>query len=110
MEAATQERPNLAPAPEPEELEAVLGTSGQLSWDIGGKHPTSSSLALRGGKLDIEGEFYKGETIVLRIECRVGAVEFVDQEDRETGQAVGCARRHKARIVGVKRESVNPEG
>lgn len=80
-----------------------LDTGGQLSFDVGGRPPTSSSLSLTGGKLEIEGQFEKGETVVIRVEAVVNSVGFKDEHDPKTGQVVGCARQQKARIVGVQR-------
>lgn len=76
---------------------------GQLAFtfSVGGKLPTSTMLRLMGGKIEVEGEFEKGEKIVLQVIGSVDAIEFVDIKDPKTGQVVGCERRHKARIVGV---------
>lgn len=92
------------PAPAVFETDLVLeGSDGQLSFEVGGKRVTSSELKLVGGKLEVEGQFAKGERAVLRVEIEVGEVAFVDSRDGKTGQVVGCARRHKARIVNVSR-------
>ena len=91
------------PAPAQFETDLVIEGTGQLSFDVGGKRVTSSELKLVGGKLEVEGQFEKGELVVLRLEAIVGEVAFVDSTDSKTGQVVGCARRHKARIVNVSR-------
>jgi hypothetical protein len=72
-----------------------------FSFEVGGKAPTSTMLRLIGGKIEVDGEFAKGETVKLEIVATVGEVAFVDIVDNKTGQVVGCERRHKARIVGV---------
>jgi hypothetical protein len=74
----------------------------QLSLAVGGKKPTTAALTLTGGKVDVEGSIDKGRAIVLRVEAVVQQVAFRDEIDKATGQTVGCARNHKARIVGVK--------
>lgn len=72
----------------------------QLSFDVGGKLPLESKFALSGA-LDVPGSFLKGEVVVLRVECVVSEVSFADQHDRDTDQVVGCARKHKARVLDV---------
>jgi hypothetical protein len=83
---------------------SASGAAVQLSFTVGGKKPTTSGVRLVGGKLDIERQFLKGETIVLRIEAVIGEVSFIDQHDAATGQVVGAERRHKARIVAHQLE------
>jgi hypothetical protein len=86
---------------EPDEApESASGAPVQLSFGMAGKKPTTSGLRLTGGKLDIEQQFSKGQTVVLHIEAVIGEVAFIDQIDSSTGQVVGCERRHKARVVG----------
>lgn len=83
--------------------ELVIGEGGQLTLSVGGgKQPTSSTLRLVGGKIDVDGQYSKGEALVLRIECVVNEVAFKDEADSKTGQVVGCARNHRARVTGVK--------
>jgi hypothetical protein len=109
MEAATMDRPDVLDGQEqtddPGEAPAgmVVQGTGQLSFDVGGKSPTGASLSLTGGKVELEGQFAKGETVVLRVEAVVHDVGFKDTVDSKTGQVVGCERRQKARIVSVTR-------
>jgi hypothetical protein len=74
----------------------------QLSLIAGGNAPTTTSMRLTGGKIDVPGEFDRGQRIVLRVECVVRGQSFVDQEDAETGQINATERRHSARITGVR--------
>jgi hypothetical protein len=97
------EAPADAPEPQADGGLVAPGSSSQLSFDIGGKAPTSATLTLTGGKIEIEGQFEKGEIVDLHIQARVNDVGFKDQEDSKTGQVVGCERRQKARIIGVER-------
>lgn len=100
-----QEPEEPEPAAQEDDFEIVLeGSTNQLSFAVGGKKPTASELKLQGGSIGLEGQFSKGETIVLRVEVRVGEVAFVDKIDSKTGQPVGSTRRHKARIVAAVRE------
>ena len=81
----------------------VIEAGGQITWAVGGKTPTGSTLSLSGGKLEVDGEFSKGDRVRLLVECEVREVAFKDEVDRRTGQVVGCERVHKAKIVGVER-------
>jgi hypothetical protein len=82
--------------------ELVIDAGGQLTLNVGGgKQPTTSTLRLVGGKIEVDGQYAKGERIVVRIEAVVNEIGFKDQEDSKTGQVVGCERRHRARITGV---------
>jgi hypothetical protein len=74
----------------------VIDAGGQLTLNVGGgKQPTTSTLRLVGGKIEVDGQYAKGETIVVRIEAVVNEIGFKDQEDSKTGQVVGCERRHR---------------
>lgn len=75
------------------------GTNGQLSFSIGGKTPTGASLHIVGGRVEVNGQFKKGETIIVQMVVRVDSIAFVDEVDRQTGQVIGCERRHKARVI-----------
>lgn len=93
-------------ADDPRGQEDVLGLSldlgGQLSFAVGGKRPTGSTLRVVGGKVELDGQFEKGETIAVRLELVVNAVSFVDKHDPKTGQVVGSERQHKARVTGIR--------
>lgn len=78
-------------------------SDGKLTATIGGKKPTSSSIAIVGGKVGLEGQFEKGEIVPLRIDVLVNDVGLKDSEDPKTGQIVATERRHKARIVAIER-------
>jgi hypothetical protein len=80
----------------------VVEAGGQLTLSVGGgKQPTSSTLRLVGGRIEVDGQYGKGEAVVLRIEAVVNEVAFKDEHDAKTGQVVGCARNHRARITGI---------
>lgn len=97
--------PGQEPQEEPSDEITLEGTGGQLSLKVGGKAPTTSKFSVVGGAIAVDGQFAKGDTVVLRVEVRVGAVAFEDKIDSKTGQPVGCTRTHKARIVGAIREA-----
>jgi hypothetical protein len=80
----------------------IPGTGSGLSLKVTGKKPTTATLTLVGGKIDVSGSFDKGERIALYVEAVVNDVGFKDTEDSKTGQVTGCERRHKARITGVR--------
>lgn len=85
-------------------LQAALALSlgGQLSFAVGGKQATGSSLRVVGGKIELDGQFAKGEAISVRLELVVNRVAFVDKHDAKTGQVVGCERQHHARVTGIR--------
>lgn len=82
--------------------ELLIVTGDQLTLNVGGgKQPTSATLRLVGGKIEVDGQYKKGAALVLRIEAVVNEVAFKDEHDSQTGQVVGCARNHRARVTGV---------
>jgi hypothetical protein len=83
--------------------EAAVGA--QLTLDAGGEKPTVSEFKLAGRSIELEGEFEKGSTTVLKVGIEWTAIEFVDKHDSETGQIVSTTRRHKGRIVSYDVES-----
>lgn len=97
-----------AAAPEPDVDEILLDGTAQLSmFNLGGKLPTGSTLALTGGKVDlVQGQaFSKGDRVRLTIEAVVNEVGQKDAHDPKTGQVVSCEQRHKARIVDMQLDS-----
>jgi hypothetical protein len=92
----------LADPPESVVGEPAIELDGQLSFEVGGKEPTSTTIRLTGGKVSIDaGQLEKGQDVILRVVARVSEVAFVDELDATTKQPVACERRHKARIVDV---------
>lgn len=80
----------------------VLDAGGQLTFGVGGKRPTDSSLRIVGGKIDVQGQYEKGQTITATVELVIGEVSFRDRHDAKTGQVTGCDRAHKARITAIR--------
>ncbi len=81
---------------------SVSGSSGQLSFGgIGGKKPEESKLRLTGGAFGVEGQFGKGEDVIVEVKARIGEVKFTDTVDSATGQATACTRGHSARVLGA---------
>lgn len=80
---------------------SASGAPVQLGFQVGGKKPTGSQVRLMGGKIDVPGKYLKGQVVAFRVEVKFGEIAFVDQEDKETGQVIGCDRRQKGRIVGI---------
>lgn len=81
----------------------VMEGNGQLSFKIGGKQPTGSSLRIVGGRVEVNGEFAKGDVVRVELVLRVDEIAFVDDVDVKTRQVVGCERRHKARVIQAPR-------
>lgn len=82
----------------------IPGSIESISSSFGGQKPTSSEMRLLGGKMPIEGQFSKGDTVLLLVEAKVTAVEGVDFTD-DWGTIERTARRHKARMISVRRAS-----
>lgn len=81
---------------------SIAGTGLELSLDAGGEAPLGSSVKLIGGSMAVEGEFAKGDVVELLIRARVSHVEFADSIDN-TGAVTSCERRHKMRMMSVRR-------
>lgn len=78
------------------------GTVQQLSFDVGGESPTSSTLKLRGGSIPVEGIYKKGDTIQLIVSARISEIAFVDKIDA-SGYVTATERRQLARIESARR-------
>lgn len=94
---------------EPEEQVAPMqiplpGTIETISSSFGGAKPTSSEMRLLGGKMPIEGQFSKGDVVVLAVEVKITSVEGVDVTD-DWGAVERTIRRHKGRMISVRRAS-----
>lgn len=84
------------PTQQPEQL-PIPGTRPELSLSAGGIAPESSAMKFRGGSVNVEGEFEKGQTIRVWAEITVTEVHFVDSTD-EYGNVKGTTRRHIGRV------------
>jgi hypothetical protein len=108
MEAGTLERPAEVDqnGTEPQEPQAgtelVVDGGSQLSFEVGGKRPTSGTLKFTGKKIEATGSFKKGQRVTLELEAVVNFVGFKDEHDAQTGQVVACQRRQEARITGIR--------
>lgn len=81
----------------------VLDGDHQLSLTIGGAKPTSSVLKLKGGSLELDGEFRKGSRLRVTLDLRVGAVKIEDTVDSGSGEVKSTKRTQWATIEGVQR-------
>jgi len=77
-------------------------------FNLGGKAPTSASIALTGGRvLLVDGQaFQKGEVIRFTGTAVVHAVAQQDAIDSKTGQVVSAEQKHWARVSDLVIESV----
>lgn len=91
------------PAPPLEEMR-VDGTTQLGMFDSGGKKPTSSSIRLTGGKVElVDGKaFRKGDVVRLEVVAIVREVAQRDKPDRQTGIVVDCQQKHIAEITDVR--------
>lgn len=86
------------------ETPPIQAAHQQLSLIAGGEEPTTATMRMKGGAIPVEGEWEKGDMVELRVICRVSEIHFVDQIDR-SGYALGCERKHIARVESVQRIS-----
>jgi len=97
---------SLAEQPQEEEVLPMQipleGFTDSITVQVGGARPQSSVVALRGGKLPVEGEFKKGDEIELYVRARIAEVHFVDTTD-QYGEVTGTERKHIAKPVAVRR-------
>lgn len=93
-------------------MEAGTAAPQQQSlFAVGGKEPTSASITLAGGAIEIESllkdtPVEKGQVVKFTGYAKVNDVGFKDTEDAKTGQVVGCVKRHKGRILELRIEEV----
>ena len=79
-----------------------------ITATVGGAKPQTSAVALRGGKLPVEGEYRKGDEIELYVRARIAEIHFVDRVD-DYGEVTGTERRHIAKPIAVRRFSASEE-
>lgn len=91
------------PKPTPPMQIPMPGYDG-ISVEFGGAAPEFSEVRLLGGKMPIDGHFPKGAEIELVVKAKVTAVEGVDFTD-DWGKVQRTVRRHKARLISVRRTS-----
>lgn len=90
---------------EDDAAQSASGAPVQLGFTVGGKKPTGSQVRLVGGKIDVPGDYRKGQVVSFRVDVKFGEIAFVDLEDKETGQVIGCDRRQKGRIVSISEQT-----
>jgi hypothetical protein len=98
---AAERRDSEAAALPPEDI--IVSGIAMGYPDMGGKKPTSATLKLVGGKVNVaEGTaFKKGQTIAF---SGVAVINFVGQKDKHdaaTQQVTGAEARHEARITDL---------
>lgn len=82
----------------------VEGRYEKLSNSITGRTPTSSTLRITGGKVEVGGMYQPGDRVSFLVTVVVDEVTVRDEKDLKTGQVVGRARNHKGAIVGIHEE------
>lgn len=112
MEAATLDRPATHPgAPgedpaeqaQPKAPELAIDSPRQMSLDVGGRAPDSSSVKLRSKKIEVAGAFEKGEEVTFVVRAKVAEVHFVDKRDGQTGEISQTERRHLLAPIHIER-------
>jgi len=108
MEASVADLAQQPGATDEDQEPAIGGSVRQLTLDVGGHKVTESEFKLKGGSVAVEGQFKKGETVLLLVRATVGKVEFQDKTDH-TENVVATVRRHVATIESVERQGVSGE-
>lgn len=87
-----------------EETETYIeGTTGQLSLTVGGRKPDSSTFKMKGAEVKVrQGQYTKGETVVLRVIARLDEVKFIDMHD-DYGTITATKRVHTAKPISIER-------
>jgi hypothetical protein len=83
----------------------VEGRQEKLNTKVEGRTPTSSTLAITGGKVEVGGQYQPGDRVTFVVTVVVDHVAFKDEKDPKTQQVVGRARNHKGAIVGIHEET-----
>jgi hypothetical protein len=81
------------------QLQVAVGDPGKFTFNVGGKAPTSVSLRLAGGKVEVGDEYDKGSLVRVTYVARVGGVHFDDKVDPKTKQVVACEKKQIATPV-----------
>lgn len=81
----------------------IEGTTGQLSLAVGGRKPDSSEFKMKSVGVRVrEGQYVKGETVMLKVIARIDEIKFVDTHD-EYGTITSTKRVHTAKPIAVER-------
>jgi hypothetical protein len=80
----------------------IPGTGSGLSLKVTGKKPTTSTLKLTGGKFEVDGQYDKGDRLLVTLEVLVNGVGFKDSVDVKTTQITQCTRLQEALITGQR--------
>jgi hypothetical protein len=80
----------------------IEGMGTTITTTPGGDKPQTASISLRGGKLNISGEFKKGDVVEFYVRARVSEVNFVDTVDKY-GEVTGTERKHVVKPIAVRR-------
>jgi hypothetical protein len=82
----------------------VDGTAQLGMFDSGGKKPTSASIRLSGGKIElVDGKaFRKGDVIHFEGTAIVREVAQRDKPDPKTGIVVSAEQKHTAQITDIR--------
>lgn len=74
-----------------------------LTLDVGGEAPDTSTIVLAGGSIGLGAkEFHKGDVVEVRVRAVVNKVSFIDKTGKETDEVIGTERRHAAKITALE--------
>jgi hypothetical protein len=87
--------------PVPPTQQPLPGTFETISSSAGGTKPTSSELRIMGARRPIDGQFAKGDIVMVEAEIKIGEVDFIDTSD-DWGNISKTVRAHKGRLLSVR--------
>lgn len=90
-----------AEKPVPPSQLPLPGTFEKISGSAGGTLPTSSELRIMGSRRPIDGQFAKGDIVIVEAEIKIGEVDFIDTSD-DWGNIRKTVRAHKGRLMSVR--------
>jgi hypothetical protein len=86
----------------------IDGNTGQLSLAVGGAKPKLSEFSMRSARVQVDGQYSKGDTVTLTVVARVDEIDFLDMHD-EFGNVRTTKRIHKAKPISIERAVVEED-
>lgn len=85
-----------------DQLLLLLGEH-ELGKKVGGRKPDSSSLTVKGGKIDLDGQFNRGDRIVAIVQLQVTGDNDQDTIETASGHVKSTKKTQNATICGIGR-------
>jgi hypothetical protein len=98
------ELPDDDPDAEPEaEFELTIGGNRQLGLKVGGRIPDSCVLKLKGGKVELAGQFDRGDRFLTVATLQVTGDNDQDTIDKLSGEVKSTSKAQNATLCGILR-------